>query len=357
MRILFVGGTGLISSAVSPLVIERGHDLTLVNRGTSAKASAPAGARVIQADAHDTEQLRALLAADVRQHGEYDAVVQWICFSPEHMRADLETFAGVTREYIFISSASAYQTPPQHYIAREGVTPVDNPYWQYSRDKAACEQLLREAGADTGFPYTIVRPSHTYGYSDIPLAITSWSHPWTVMDRLLRGNKVLIHGDGTSLWTLTDHRDFAVGLVGLLGNAAAVGEAVNITGDDVLSWNQIYTYAAQAVGIDADRFANLAVHVPTDVLIRFDRDTFEGPLMGDKTHSGVFDHSTLSRLVPEFATRHHFRDSVNESVAWFQADSSRRGLDDGANALWDRIIDRYTAAIDAAVTNVTAEYT
>lgn len=349
MRILFIGGTGLISSAVSPLVIERGHDLTLVNRGSSAKASAPDGARVIHADARDAAQLRGLLAEDVKAHGEYDAVVQWICFDTGHMSEDIETFAGLTKQYVFISSASAYQTPPQHYIAREGVTPLDNPYWRYSRDKAACEQLLRDAGAERDFPFTIVRPSHTYGYSDLPLAVTSWTHPWTVMDRMLHGRKVLVHGDGTSLWTLTDHRDFAVGLVGLLGNEAALSEDVHITGDDVLSWNQIYEFAAAAVGIDAERFSELAVHVPTDVLMRFDREAFEGPLMGDKTHAGVFDHSKLSRLVPEFATRHHFRDSVHESVAWFQADDSRRGLDDAANVLWDRIIDRYTAAIDAAV--------
>jgi len=349
VRVLFIGGTGLISSAASPLAVERGMDLTLVNRGSSIRGVAPEGARVIHADAHDAQALREAVAADVAAHGEYDAVVQWICFTPDHVAADIETFDGLTRQYVFISSASAYETPPSHYVVREDTTPLSNPYWQYSRDKAACEQVLRDAGAATGFPFTIVRPSHTYGYSDIIFGITSWSHPWTIVERLRRGGKVLVHGDGTSLWTVTDHRDFAVGLVGLLGNPAAIGEDFHITGDDVLSWNQIHGYVADAAGVSRDALEAQTVYVPTEVLIRFDRDAFEGPIKGDKMNAGVFDTSKLRSAVPDFDTRHWFRDTIHESVAWFEADEARRSIDADAEALWDSITDRYTRAIDGIV--------
>lgn len=346
MRVLFIGGTGLISSAVSPLVVERGHELILVNRGQSPKGTAPEGASVIHADARDPEALREAVRADVAKNGEYDAVVQWICFSTDHMAQDIETFAGLTKQYVFISSASAYETPPSHWLVREGVTPLTNPHWQYSRDKAACEQMLRDAGAASGFPFTIVRPSHTYGYPDIVWAITSWPKPWTIVDRLRRGKKVIVHGDGTSLWTITDHRDFAVGLVGLLGNPKAIGEDFHITSDDVLSWNQIHGIVAGAVGVLPDQLAAQTVYIPTDVLVRFDREAFEGPLLGDKTNAGIFDTSKLRSVVPDFDTRHWYKDSVHEAVAWFNADESRRGIDDDANALWDRVADAYTAAID-----------
>ena len=349
MRVLFIGGTGLISSAVSPLVVQRGHELVLVNRGTSPKASPPEGARVIHADAHDPAALREALAAEVAARGQFDSVVQWICFSTEHMKQDIETFAPLTNQYVFISSASAYETPPSHYITSEATTPLDNPHWQYGRDKAACERLLRDAAAATGFPFTIVRPSHTYGYPDIPWGITSWVKPWTIIDRVKSGKKFITHGDGTSLWTLTDHRDFAVGIVGLLGNPAAIGEDFHITSDDVLTWNQIHEFAAGAAGVSADAVRAQTVFIPTDVLVRFDRDAFEGPLLGDKTNAGIFDNSKLKALVPDFATRHRFADAIGESIAWFEADASRRGIDADANALWDRIIDAYTRAIDSIV--------
>ena len=349
MRVLFIGGTGLISSACSPLAVERGMDLTLVTRGESRRAASPEGARTIHADIHDTAALRAALADDVAAHGRYDAVVQWICFSPDHMRDDIETFAGLTDQYVFISSASAYQTPPADLYVREESTPLSNPYWQYSRDKAECERLLRDAGARGDLPFTIVRPSHTYGYSEILFGIAAWSHPWTIADRLRGGRKVLVHGDGTSLWTVTDHRDFAVGLVGLLGNPAAIGEDFHITGDDVLSWNQIHGYVADALGVSRDALEALTVNVPTDTLIRFDRDAFEGPLKGDKANHALFDTSKLQAAVPDFATRHRFRDAIHESVAWFEADESRRTVDTEAEALWDRIIASYTGAVDAAV--------
>jgi nucleoside-diphosphate-sugar epimerase len=346
MRVLFIGGTGLISSASSPLAIARGMDLTLVNRGHSPKADAPAGAHVLTADIHDVDAFRALLREDVERHGKYDSVVQWICFSPEHMTQDIETFADLTDQYVFISSASAYETPPSHYVVREDTTPLHNPYWQYSRDKAECERLLRDASDATGFPFTIVRPSHTYGYPDIPLAITSWAAPWTIIDRIRSGKQFIVHGDGTSLWTLTDHRDFAVGLVGLLGNPQAIREDFHITSDDVLTWNQIHEYVADAIGVTRDALAVQAVYIPTDLLVRFDAEAFEGPLKGDKSNAGIFDNSKLKQAVPDFNPTRRFKDTVSESIAWFEADATRQTIDDGANALWDSVIERYTTAVE-----------
>src|SRR5690554_4741147 len=308
MRVLFIGGTGLISSACSPLALERGMDLTLVTRGQSARMEIPAGAHTIQADAHDAAGLRAALRADVAKNGRYDAVVQWICFTPDHLRADIETFTDLTDQYVFISSASAYDTPPPHYVARESVTALNNPFWQYSRDKAECERVLREEGPAAGLGFTIVRPSHTYGYSDIPFAITSGSHPWTVADRIRSGRPVIMHGDGTSLWTLTDHRDFAVGLVGLLGNPRALGEDFHITSDDVLTWNQIHGHIAAALGVEQAALDEQTVFIPSPTLARFDRDAFEGPLLGDKANAGVFDNSKLSAVVPDYAPTRRFAD-------------------------------------------------
>ncbi|MFW2514031.1 NAD-dependent epimerase/dehydratase family protein [Demequina sp. SO4-13] len=352
MRVLFVGGTGLISSAASPLAVERGIDLTLATRGQSVRGAIPEGVRSLTVDARDPQALRAAVREDVAARGRYDAVVQWICFDTDHLRQDIETFTGLTDQYVFISSASAYETPPSHYVMTEALTPLHNPYWQYSRDKAACEVLLRAAGSSGDLPFTIVRPSHTYGYSDIPFGITSWSHPWTVAERLRTGRSVLVHGDGTSLWTITDHRDFAVGLIGLLGNPRAVGEDFHITGDDVLTWNQIHGHVAAALGVSPDALAAQSVHVPTDLLVRFDRDEFEGPLLGDKANAAVFDTSKLRAVVPDFATRHRFADAIHESVAWFEADPARRSVDHEADARWDRIIDAYRRGIEGALDSV-----
>ncbi len=352
MRVLFVGGTGLISSAVTPLAVARGMDLTLVNRGQSTHASVPQGVSTITADARSPEQLRAALADDVAAHGRYDAVVQWICFDSDHLRDDVETFANLTDQYVFISSASAYDTPPPVHIVREDHTALHNPFWAYSRAKAECEELLRELAPAAGLGFTIVRPSHTYGYSDIPFAITSWAHPWTVAERMRAGNTVIMHGDGTSLWTLTDHRDFAVGLVGLLGNPQALGEDFHITGDEVLTWNQIHGHIADALGVGRDDLAEQTVYIPSSTLARFDRESFEGPLLGDKANAGVFDTSKLRALVPDFETRHSFADGIREAVAWFEAEDSRRTIDHEANQLWDRIIHAYTRAVDEAVADV-----
>jgi nucleoside-diphosphate-sugar epimerase len=347
MRMLFIGGTGIISSAVSPLVVSRGHDLTLINRGTSLKAEAPAGAHVIVADVNHTESFRAAIRADVAANDEYDVVVQWIGYDADHVSRDIETFAGMTRQYVFISSASAYETPPGFYIAREGSTPLANPYWQYSRDKAESEARLQSAYRETGFPFTVVRPSHTYGYSDIPAAINSWTHPWTVVDRMKRGVPILVPGDGTSLWTLTDHRDFAHAFAGLLGNHEAIGEAFHITSDDVMSWNQIHAYIASAAGLDPERVYEQTVFVPTDLLVRFNRDAFEGPIKGDKANAAIFDNAKVRSLVPDYRPQHRFQDAIHESIAWFMAKPERRSIDTEANALYDDVSARFLRGVGA----------
>lgn len=327
MKLLFIGGTGLISSACSELAIERGHELFLLNRSASKKYPAPQHATVLQADVHaDPAHLSALLAGQ-----QFDAVVDFIAFSTQDVERDISLFRDKTDQFVFISSASAYQKPPQNYLITEE-TPLENPYWQYSRDKIACEDLLMKSYRENGFPVTIIRPSLTYGPSQIPLSVGSWLHPWTVIDRMKRGAKVIIPGDGTSLWVLTWNMDFAKGLVGLLGNKKAVGEAFQITSDQVLSWNQIYLEAYQALGL-----APNVVHIPSDFIAKFDEHAV-GSLIGDKSNSVVFDNSKIKKFVPDYHCEVDWAEGLRRSLKWFEADGSRQTVDDEMNKLWDRII-------------------
>jgi nucleoside-diphosphate-sugar epimerase len=317
MRVLFVGGTGIISSACAPLAVERGIELYLLNRGASTRG-VPAGARVLHADARDPASVRAALG-DL----SFDAVVDWIAFTPEHVEADLALFRGRTRQLVFISSASAYQTPPAHLPVTES-TPLANPYWQYSRDKIACEERLLRAWRDEGFPVTVVRPSHTYDARTLP-----FDAGWTVVDRMRRGRPVVVHGDGTSLWTLTHHRDFAVGLVGLLGHEGAVGHAFHITSDELLTWNQIHEIVGRAAGVRPT-----LVHVPSRRIAAAHAD-WGASLLGDKAHSMIFDNAKIRRFVPDFRPSIPFARGAEEIVAWYDADPSRRVVD----ATYDRLMD------------------
>jgi nucleoside-diphosphate-sugar epimerase len=320
MKVLFIGGTGIISSACSRLALERGIELFLLNRGQSVRP-VPAGARVRPADFRDPAAARATLAGL-----SFDAVVDWIAFTPDQVEADLALFRGRTRQYVFISSASAYQTPPASLPVTES-TVLDNPFWEYSRNKIACEERLVRAYREEKFPITIVRPSHTYDCTLVPM-----DGGWTVIDRMRRGRPVIVHGDGTSLWTLTHHADFARGLVGLLGNARALGEAVHITSDEWLSWNQIFEIMARAAGADAR-----IVHVPSDVIAAYDANWGAG-LLGDKAHSMVFDNTKIKRLVPDYLCRIPFSRGAEEIVAWYDADPSRRQVNEPFDALCDRIL-------------------
>ncbi|MCX6019631.1 MAG: SDR family oxidoreductase [Chloroflexi bacterium] len=332
-KILFIGGTGLISSACAELALARGHELHLLVRGRSDRYSVPAGARVLQGDLRaDPAGVARLLAAE-----RYDSVVDWVAYTPQHIEDDIRVFTGRTRQFVFISSASAYQKPPRGLLVSED-TPLINPFWQYSRDKIACEERLMRAFREQGFPVLIVRPSHTYGPSQIPICVGSWAHPWTAIDRLRRGLPLIVPGDGTSLWTLTWNADFARGFVGLLGRDEWAGHAIHITSDEALSWNDIYAEAARAVDVEPN-----FVHVPSDLIAAYDPSAGAG-LIGDKAHSVVFDNSKIKRAVPDFVCNVSWSEGVRRSLAWFEADPVRQTIDAAANSLWDRILEGYARA-------------
>ncbi|TBL70412.1 SDR family oxidoreductase [Paenibacillus thalictri] len=324
MKVLFIGGTGLISEAVSQRAAEQGLELYLFNRGLR-RPFVPQGAQVIVGD------IRAAEAAETLKRYEFDVIVDWISFTPEHIRNNIQLFQGKTAQYIFISSASAYQKPPSHYLITES-TPLHNPYWQYSRDKIACENMLMDAYREEGFPVTIVRPSFTYGDTMIPAALNSWQHPWSLVDRMRRGEPIVVHGDGTSLWTMTHNTDFAKGFVGLLGLSQAVGQSFHITSDEVLDWNQIYTAIGKAAGVRPN-----LVHVASDVIVSVSPEQ-EGNLHGDKAVSGVFDNSKIKRFVPGFCATVPFERGMERTVRWFEEHPERQTVDGSWNALMDRIV-------------------
>ncbi|HUE97690.1 MAG TPA: NAD-dependent epimerase/dehydratase family protein [Anaerolineales bacterium] len=334
MKILFIGGTGVISSACSDLALARGHELFLLNRSVSTKHPAPAGATVLRADVY-AEEAR---VADLLVGHRFDAVVDYIAFSTHDIERDLRLFRGKTDQFVFISSASAYQKPVKNYLITEE-TPLENPYWEYSRNKISSEDRLLQAFREEGFPVTIIRPSHTYGPTQIPFSISSWRHPWTVGDRMKRGQKVIVPGDGTSLWVLTWNTDFAKGLVGLLGNEKAIGEVFQITSDEALSWDQIHLEAYQALGLEPN-----IIHIPSDLIAMYDADSL-GSLVGDKSNSVVFDNSKIKRFVPDYSCEVNWADGVRRSLAWFEAHPEFQTVDHETNSLWDRIIAAYERAL------------
>jgi nucleoside-diphosphate-sugar epimerase len=322
MRILFIGGTGILSSACAPRVLAAGHDLALLNRGRSAIRPTPAGAEVLRGDIRDRASVREALG-----DREFDVVVNFVAYTPDHVLSDVDTFGGRVGQYVFISSASAYQKPPRRVPVTES-TPLHNPFWQYSRDKIACEETLLKAYRDTGFPVTVVRPSHTYDRASIPL-----HGGWTLIDRMRRGLEVIVHGDGTSLWTLTHHVDFAKGFVGLLGNTRTLGEAYTITGDDVLTWDQIYTMLGTAAGAEPR-----LVHLASERINAVDPEWGEG-LLGDKAHSMVFDNTKIRTIVPDYVATIPFEQGAREIVAWHDEDPARCAVDEKLNATVDRLLE------------------
>ena len=333
MKLLFIGGTGLISSACSELAVERGFELFILNRNTSTQYSVPGGAQLLVGDVHgDETQLARMLEGH-----RFDAVVDWVAYTPEDIERDIRLFSGRTSQFVFISSASAYQKPPRHYLITEE-TPLENPFWDYSRNKIACEERLMQAYRDRGFPVTIVRPSLTYGPSQIPLCVGSWRHPYTVIDRMKTGRKIIVPGDGTSLWVLTWNGDFARGFQGLLGNERAIGQAYHITSDEVLTWDQIYREVGRAVGVEPE-----IVHVPSDLIAAYDPDAL-GSLIGDKANSAVFDNRKIKQLVPGFTCTVPWSEGVRWAIAWHEADPSRQTVDEAANQVWDRILAGYEKA-------------
>ncbi|MEW6083310.1 MAG: SDR family oxidoreductase [Chloroflexota bacterium] len=333
MKILFIGGTGLISSACSDLAVERGHELSILNRSTSTKYPVPLSATLLQGDIHgDDAHLTSLLAGR-----RFDAVVDFIAFTASDIERDIRLFKDKTDQFVFISSASAYQKPVRNYLITEE-TPLENPFWEYSRNKIACELRLMDAFRNENFPVTIIRPSLTYGPTQISLAMNSWLHPWTIIECMRQGKKVIVPGDGTSLWVVTWNSDFAKGLLGLLGNPAAVGEAFQITSDEVLTWNQLYEEVYRALGIEPNM-----VHVPSDLIVAHDPEKL-GTLIGDKSNSVVFDNSKIKRFVPEFHCEVEWAEGVRRSLAWFERHPESQTIDHEAIHRWDAILAAFERA-------------
>lgn len=325
MKVLFIGGTGVISSACAKLAVQQGMDLTLLNRGQTNRPT-PEGVKTIRGNIDDPA-IGELLA----DH-HWDAVVDWIAYTPAQIQRDIDLFRGRTGQYIFISSAAVYQTPPARLPVTES-TRLDNPFWDYAQAKIACEHLLMAAYRDEKFPMTIIRPSHTYNQTKIPLL-----GGYTTLHRMKQGQKVIVYGDGTSLWTLTHHKDFAKGFVPLLGHSGTIGEAVHITSDEWLNWNQIYEIMGQALGVEPR-----LVHVPSDLIAAFDSEIGAG-LWGDKSNSMIFDNRKIKQLVPNFACSTPFSWGAREIIDWYNADPARQIVDEQLNDLMDRIISAYESS-------------
>ena len=330
MRALFIGGTGTISSAITKLAPTCGIELYLLNRGNRSEL-VPEGVKVIQADIRNEEDVRNKL-----RNISFDVVAEFIAFDVEALKRDVRLFQGKTKQYIFISSASAYQKPLSSPFITES-TPLYNPYWEYSRNKIACEEYLMKEYRENGFPITIVRPSHTYGDFSVPVAVHGKNGSFSVIDRIRNGRKVIVHGDGSSLWTLTHNTDFAKAFVGLMGNSHAIGEALQITSDESLTWNQIY----EIIGSALDAKPHI-VHIPSEALAKANPD-FEGGLLGDKSHTVIFDNAKLKRLVPGFTATVRFDQGVKSTLAYILSHKELQKPDPEFDAWTDRMIKAYEA--------------
>jgi nucleoside-diphosphate-sugar epimerase len=326
VKALFIGGNGIISSACSRLAVERGWELTLLNRGVDSTRPPVEGAESLVGDATDPASLRAAVGSRT-----FDTVVNFRAFTPEQVGADVELFTGRTGQYVFISSASAYRKPVVQLPITES-TALRNPFWRYSRDKIACEDLLVAAYRDHDFPATIVRPSHTYDPTLIPL-----EGGWTMIDRMRRGRPVVVHGDGTSFWTLTHSRDFAKGFVPLLAEPRAVGEAVHITTDEHVTWDEVAQGLARAAGTTAD-----IVHVGSARLARAVPEWADG-ILGDKAHSLIFDNSKIRSLAPDFVATTTWAQGAREIVDWYDAHPDHQVVDQALDATLDQLVAAETA--------------
>jgi len=329
LRVLYIGGSGNISTACVEASVARGHQVAVLNRGRT-RDGFGAAVEAIHGDRNDPVLLR-----QAAQRG-YDAVVNFLGFDEAQVELDLAAFAGRTDQYVFISSASVYQKPPAHYLIRE-TTPLGNPFWDYARRKIACEERLLRAYRSEGFPLTIVRPSYTYGPTWIPAALGG--HGYTIVDRVRKGRPIVCHGDGSSLWVATHSTDFARGLVGLLGEPRARGEAFHITSDEVVTWDAIYRAIGRAAGAEPE-----LVHVASDFVAAVE-PAWAGTLLGDKAHSVVFDNTRIKRLVPSFRAVVGLDEGVARSVAWYDADAARRVVDLEADRRLDRVVSLYRRAL------------
>lgn len=332
MKVLFIGGTGIISTAVSELCINKEIDLYLFNRGRNT-AFKPEKAKLIQGDIQDRVSMEELLKDE-----EFDVVVDWIAFTIDDIKRDIDLFRNRTKQFIFISSASVYQTPLENYLITEE-TPAVNPFWQYSRNKIACEEMLLDHYNENGFPVTIVRPSYTYGNTLIPAAISNSSKPMTLINRMRAGKKIIVHGDGSSLWVMTHNSDFARGFAGLLGNDKAIGEIFHITSDEVLTWDQIFRSIGRVAGVEPN-----IIHIPSDFINAYSFEIGAG-LLGDKAASAVFDNSKIKSYVPEFKCTVKFEDGIRRSLNWLEKHPEYCEVDEENNKLVDLIISKYESGL------------
>lgn len=327
MKVLFIGGTGTISMAITRMLSETEHEVYLLNRGTR-NADLPASVRIIKADINNEVQVAELL-----RDKSFDVVCDFIGFTKNQVERDVRLFAGKTKQYMYISSASAYHKPGKSYVITEGTT-LANPYWEYSRNKIVCEEYLMKEYRDNGFPVTIVRPSHTYDDRSVPLGVHGDRGSFSVIKRMLEGRPVIIHGDGTSLWTMTHNTDFAKGFIGLMGNPHAVGEVFQITSDETLTWNQIYQAVADALGVPLN-----AYHVSSEFLAATGKYDFTGSLIGDKACSVVFDNIKLKRAVPDFVPTVRFEEGIRKTLANVLAHPELQTEDPEFDAWCDKVIE------------------
>lgn len=331
MKALFIGGTGTISTEVSKLAVEKGWELYLLNRGNR-RGHVPEGCAEIRCDIGNERETEKLLGGM-----SFDVVADFIVFTPEQLERDIRLFGGRTRQYIFISSATVYRKPPSGPAVTEGCV-LDNPFWRYAQDKIACEEALYRAGRERGFPYTIVRPSHTYWLDKIPVALHGHNGSWQVMERMLEGKPVIVPGDGTTLWTLTHSSDFAKAFVALMGNPRAIKEAYHITSDEALTWNMVYQTIGEALGVTPE-----LVHIPSDFLIACDDMgyDFRGSLLGDKANVAVFDNSRIKTIAPEFVCTTRFFEGVRMAASYIGARPELKRQDPEFDGWCDRVIAAY----------------
>jgi nucleoside-diphosphate-sugar epimerase len=321
MKVLFIGGTGNLSSACTEIAINKGIEIYHLNRGLTQKTQSTKEVKTIVADIHDTKKV-----AESLREMTFDSVVDFIAYEPTDILNDIQLFKNKTHQYVFISTASAYQKPPEKLPITEE-TPLYNPYWEYSRKKIACEKLLEEEYQKSGFPYTIIRPSHTYGKTTVPLI-----GGYTILHRMLKGEPVIVHGDGTSIWTLTYNKDFAVGVIGLLGNKDAIHKAFHITSDEWLSWNTIYEIMANELGVRPQ-----LVHVPSEIIAKYNQEMGDG-LLGDKSHSMIFDNSKIKKFVPEFHPQVSFCEGAKEIISWYKENTIQQSVNLEINETMNNII-------------------
>ena len=327
-KALFIGGTGTISAAITrKLAQENEWELWLINRG-SRNGIIPENVHVIQADINNESDV-----ADILEDTRWDCVCDFIGFVPDHVKRDWRLFHDKTRQYMYISSASAYQKPSTSPFITEG-TPLANPYWQYSRDKIACEEFLMKKYREEGYPVTIIRPSHTYDERSVPLGVHGDNGSWQVLLRMLQGKPVIVHGDGTSLWTMTHNSDFAKGFTGLMGNPHAIGGAFQITNDETLTWNQIYSTIADVLDVEYKPY-----YVSSDFLDAAGHYDFKGSLIGDKASCVIFDNSKLKRAVPSFQPSVRFEQGIRATIENILAHPELQKEDPEFDVWCDRVID------------------